>query len=259
VRADVVFLGEEHDSGVGHRLQLETLRALHHRGADLVLTLEQFESDVQPSLDAWLAGELDEERFLAESRPWSNYEEHYRPILLWAREEGVPVVAANIPRSLARRVSRRGWWSAAGEELAPWGLYLDEPEYRRRFLEAMGAHGGTESADLERWYQSQCLKDETMAASIAQVAGPAGSGRLVVHLCGHFHSDFGLGTVSRLQRRRPELAVAVVTMSSRDAVGQAPGAEDRERADYLWRVPEPESRAQDSSAAASSVSSASSK
>ena len=51
-------------------------------------------------------------------------------------------------------------------------------EYFHRFAEAMGSHGVSGSADastvaaerqtLERFYQAQCLKDETMAESIAR-------------------------------------------------------------------------------------------
>src|SRR5688572_11362955 len=80
-RADVVFLGEEHDNDRGHDLQAWTFAALLERRSDVVLSMEQVESEVQPLLDAYLRGVIDEERFLAGSRPWPSYHEHYRPLV----------------------------------------------------------------------------------------------------------------------------------------------------------------------------------
>ena len=56
---------------------------------------------------------------------------------------------------------------------------------------------------------------------------------LVVHWCGRFHSDFGLGTVERVARRRPDLALAVVSGRKR-ANGDYDSEEDAGRGDFLW-------------------------
>lgn len=235
--ADVVFLGEEHDNDTGHRLQLWTTQELYRARPNLVLSLEQFECDVQPVLDAYLAGEIDEQRFRTLARPWNNYTEHYRPVIEWARAHGVPVVAANVPRPLAARTARYGWASVAGRREAPWALWTEEPEYRARFTAAMEEHGspGFDERDLERWFAAQVVKDERMAESITAALSRRPP-PLVVHWCGKFHSDRRLGTVSRVLRRRPDVRVAVVTMSS-DRPLRAP-LDERERAaaDFVWRV-----------------------
>ncbi|HES58256.1 MAG TPA: hypothetical protein ENO21_02375, partial [Firmicutes bacterium] len=107
--ADVVFLGEYHDDDSTHALQLELLKLLAdaHNGG-VVLSMEQFERDVQSVVDAYLAGEIDEESFVADGRPWPNYEPHYRPLVEFCRSNGIDVVAANIPRPLASRVAKEG-------------------------------------------------------------------------------------------------------------------------------------------------------
>jgi uncharacterized iron-regulated protein len=64
---------------------------------------------------------------------------------------------------------------------------------------------------LERYYLAQCVKDETMAESIARARGGVRP-RLVVHVNGAFHSDFGLGVVERVRRRLPTARVVVVTI-----------------------------------------------
>ena len=247
---DVVFMGEEHDNDVGHAMQLELLVALHERRPDLILSMEMFERDVQDVLDAYLAGAVNEEKFLDTSRPWGNYRPHYRPLVEYARDNDLAVLAANIPRPLARKVSKEGPEAIAGEEFAarsstaPPGLYHD------LFWEIMNPSGGEPDDELlQRFFAAQCYKDDTMAESIADrllLAWGQGRRPLVVHVCGKFHSDFGEGTVSRLRDRLPELRIAVVTMKSGDL--QLDAALQDPRGDVLWSVPavEEETRAEGS-------------
>src|ERR1035437_8181524 len=54
--ADVLFLGEQHDDPATHRLEAATLEGLARRRGNVVLAMEMFERDVQPSLDDYLAG-----------------------------------------------------------------------------------------------------------------------------------------------------------------------------------------------------------
>ena len=236
-RFDVVFLGEEHDNDAGHALQLELTRALGERRA-LALSLEMLERDAQAELDLYLAGAIGEETFLARARPWPNYAEHYRPAVELARERGWPVLAANCYRPLAARVAREGLAAVAGD---PWGArWVDAGEgpYRERFTAEMGEHAKDMGSRLELFFAAQCLKDDTMAESIARFLDTAGEpAPQVVHWCGKFHSDFGLGTVERLAARRPDLSLAVVTMVASDDRGRALDDEERRAARYVWLVP----------------------
>ena len=233
---DVVFLGEVHDSPDGHALQLQLLERLGERRADIVLSLEMFERDVQPELDAYLAGELGEATFLSGARPWKNYAADYRPLVEWARARGAPVVAANVPRELARRVSQEGLAAVAGEEFVPETVDAGPGEYRDRFERAMAEHGGVDEQTLQLFFESQCLKDEVMAASIAAALDAEGGDVLVVHVCGSFHSDHRLGTVERLAARRPDLDMAVVTTRRAPRDAARLDADDRAAADQIWLV-----------------------
>ena len=58
--------------------------------------------------------------------------------------------------------------------------------------------------------------------------------KLVVHVNGAFHSDFGLGTAERVRRRLNGRRVAVVSLLPvKDLDTLAPAGEDLQRADYL--------------------------
>jgi uncharacterized iron-regulated protein len=245
-KADVVFVGEQHDDPNTHRLELAVLEGLARRGHAVILSLEMFEKDVQETLDHFVMGHLEEEDFLKTTRPWPRYATDYKPLVDFAIEKSWPVVAANVPRPIASEVARGGLevlQAKSPDERRLFAADLRCPlkdDYFRRFAEAMGEHPGGDDAakqrTTERYYYSQCVKDETMAESIAQAvaAAPMGARRIVVHVNGAFHSDFGQGTAERTRRRMPGKRVAILSMlpvADLDAVD--PSRNERKRADYL--------------------------
>lgn len=239
---DVVLFGELHDDPGTHRLQLALLEGLARRGVDVLLSLEMFERDAQPLLDDYLAGRIEEEEFLEGARPWSNYDEDYRPLVEFARSRGWPVLAANVPRPLAASVAREGL--AALDELAEddrplVARELDCPRdaYHERFAEAMSVHPMAEDPEEQdaivwRYYEAQCVKDETMAESIVEALDSM-PGRVIVHMTGSFHSDYGLGTTQRVGDRRPEARITTLTGIPVQDLDAPPVAENADRADFL--------------------------
>lgn len=215
---DFVFAGEQHDNLVFQGFELELLRALDTGKGDLVLSLEMFERDVQPTLDAYLAGEIDEKAFLKASRPWGNYRRSYRPLVEYAKAHGIPVIAANVPRRLAREVAREGIEAVAlfSEEDAAFAAeenHAASAGYRKRFAAVMKNLDGDR---LEHMYEAQCLKDDTMAESIHRFLEAHPERKRVYHVNGSFHSAFHYGTVHALAARRADAAIAVVTCVSVD-------------------------------------------
>ena len=76
---DVVVIGEYHDHLANNLAELALLRALRPRVPGLALSMEQFERDVQPVVDDYLAGRIGEATLKREGRAWGNYDEAYRP------------------------------------------------------------------------------------------------------------------------------------------------------------------------------------
>jgi uncharacterized iron-regulated protein len=111
----VVFLGEYHDDPVAHHVQLLLLKKANERRLKelksprpLALAAEMFERDVQPVLNEYLAGLINEKSYLDSSRPWKNYAKDYKPLVEYAREQHLPVLASNAPRRYVNRVGRLG-------------------------------------------------------------------------------------------------------------------------------------------------------
>jgi uncharacterized iron-regulated protein len=242
---DLVFLGEQHNDPRTHQLQTAVLEGIaRRRSGPIVLALEMFERDVQGSVDAYLAGSLTEEQFLAASRPWPNYPTDYRPMVEFARAKQWPVIAGNIPRRYASQVARRGLVAIDSLPAAERGFVaeqLDCPRdaYWERFRGVMGDMSGhgtpmtPEQAATMVWrtYEAQCVKDETMGESIA--AAHAKAGALVIHANGAFHSDYRLGTVDRAKRRAPKAKIGVVSFIPVPDLDTANGKPQRKIGDYI--------------------------
>lgn len=244
--ASVVLLGEAHDDPVAHQLQLYLLIRAEQGsrpregspGRPVILSLEQFESDVQTVLDEYLAGTIREQDLLMDARPWSNYLVDYRPLVEYARRCGLPVIAANVPRRYVTLAGTKGL-DRLPALVAPAGLSLLPPlpiaevsaDYRAHFSWAHGtapeeAVMAGEAAQLQRpaaeeGHGGGCpyiglnakqntlldpiiLWDAGMAHAIMRAAtggnlaaptdqAASASRPLVLHICGSFHSEFGLG------------------------------------------------------------------
>lgn len=241
-RADVVFVGEQHDDPNTHRLERAILEGLARRRDGLILSLEMFERDVQDRVEQFRLGHLSEAEFLATSRPWPRYATDYKPLVDFAVDQKWPIVAANIPRPIASEIAKAGL-DVLRDKAAPDSTWFakeaqcpTDDEYFKRFKEVMGTHANAEQVQL--YYASQCLKDETMAESIVRAwrtaadAAP-GARPLAVHYNGAFHSDSGLGTASRVRRRLPEARTAVVSMVPVKSLDDLTPDEHKGKGDYI--------------------------
>lgn len=236
VRATTVtFLGESHDDPAAHYLENLILRSSYSPGQ--ILSLEMFENDVQGVVDEYLADLISEDHLVKSGRAWKNYASDYRPLVEWAKEKGIPVVAANAPRRYVNRVSRLGTDSLdelseeAKRSLPPLPYAAASDEYRQKFVDLMTKHremaaknareaGDEEKAeelekdkDYTKGLQAQSLWDAGMAYSIAD-ALQRHPGASVLHVNGSFHSAEKLGILDHLHRYRPNTPTLVVTMLS---------------------------------------------
>ncbi len=222
-RSDVVFLGENHDDAVAHSLQAEIFKNLQQKFAgkrEIALSLEMFERDVQIVLDEYLKNLITEKKFLDDSRPWNNYKTDYRPLVEFARENNLFVIAANAPRRYVNMVSRNGRDSLnvlsteAKKWLAPLPYAESSDEYSKKFTVLMGATSG-DNHSVYKILASQTLWDATMAYSIAEFLKKQ-KNTLVVHLNGSFHTENRLGTAEQFLRLNPKAKILVVTMRYED-------------------------------------------
>ena len=219
--ADVIVIGEYHGHHGAHLLQSLVQSALYQRRRQQVLSMEQFTLDDQPKLDEYLAGKSGEEELIADTGAWSNYKASYRPLIEFSKNRNLPVVAANTPADIVRCIGRTGesyldQLDTGQRAQLPDDPFADTPAYRKKFFDALdGGHGsGQDPSDnserLENSYKAQLLRDNTMADRVLKALANRPRHQ-VIHLTGSFHSEDRLGMVAVLEKRRPDLEVALVS------------------------------------------------
>jgi uncharacterized iron-regulated protein len=243
VDADLVALGELHQTPGVHRTHHALLRAMYARRPNMVIAMEMFERDVQTVLLQYLGGVIDEGEFRAKSRPWPNYARDYRPVIEFAKQRGLMVLAANAPRPLATKAAKEGLDAVMGDKHLARTTSAPQDGYWESFQEMMAGHGGMLGDDgMARFYAAQCLKDDTMAESIADhLKGFEPDRRpLAVLICGRAHSDHGWGTVQRVVERLPGIEVRVLSAETVDGPATEVVAADGDVADFVVVAPRPQ-------------------
>jgi len=238
--ADVVFLGEQHDDAAAHFLQAEIFKKTfenYGKERGVALSLEMFERDVQIVLDEYLQNLISENHFLLSSRAWNNYKTDYRPLIEFAKENHLPVIAANAPRRYVNMVSRgnRETLNQLSPQAKSWLAPLPYGEPSKNYTDKFNALMGgmpESSAGPGKILASQSLWDATMAHSISELLKRK-KNALVVHLNGGFHSESRLGAVEHLARYSPKARVLVVTIKTSKEFPDFNKAADENAGDFV--------------------------
>lgn len=223
----VVFVGEQHNRYEHHLTQLEIIRRLHLQEPQLAIGMEAFQQPFQSYLDAYVAGELSEDQLLRDSEYYARWRFDFRlyaPILRYAREQGLPVVALNLPEEITRQAGRGGIESLSEQQRAQIPAELDrsDSEYEQRLSEVFESHPRREGQSFDHFLEVQLLWDEGMAQRAAEYLETHPERRMVV-LAGSGHLVHGSGIPNRLLRRLP-VSSAVVLNGWQGSI--APGLAD---------------------------------
>jgi uncharacterized iron-regulated protein len=254
-QANVVYLGETHDSPADHKAQLDIIQQLYQKDPKLAIGMEMFQRPYQPFIERYLQGKLTEEELQKESeyeKRWGFPWENYAPILRFAKDKQIPVLALNTPTEVTKKVSRDGLDSLKANDknfIPPLSeIRIDNAKYRtllKESYEKLHEHqkGRTKKSKprnpqvFEHFLQAQVLWDETMAAVIAQFLRNNPDSYVVV-LAGQGHIVYGYGIPSRVARRINILSVKPIAQRS---ILLNPSEEPSQKkpriADYFWRSP----------------------
>jgi uncharacterized iron-regulated protein len=210
---ELVAFGELHGHPVGAEYELALLEMLGRSVKPVALAMEFFERDTQPALDAYLAGEMDEEAFVKATRRNRDYATTHRPLVEWAKANGAAIIAANAPRRLVSgyRKTDLGYedyvasLDEADRAWLPRSTSVIEDAYHARFTSMMPAQMAGP------FFRSQSLWDDAMAESIADYLD-ANPGHRVLLVVGAFHVTENLGTITKFRQRRPDAKVSSLVM-----------------------------------------------
>lgn len=212
---DVILFGEYHDQTVIHIAEDRFLREMHAIEPNLAVSLEMLERDGADEFDRYMRGDITEEKMRESVRLWPNWDADYRPMAHFARENGLAVISSNIPRYLAAHFAKNGTFDGikdTDKQYLPEKHIITKNEYFDRFAQTMSAPKGPmkiTGETLDRYYGAQCLKDDTMAESIACFLDENPDTK-VIHYQGSFHGNHHLGVAEKLANLRPNLSIAVI-------------------------------------------------
>jgi len=209
-KARVIYLGETHDNLADHQAQLQIIQALYQPHRKIAIALEMFQRPFQGVINDYLAGKLNEKELITQSeyeKRWGFPWEYYAPILRFAKDKQLPVLALNTPSEITRKVARQGLESLTPEEkkaIPPLSeIRTDNPQYRQMLLKIFEQHqhgGQGKSKGFDHFFLAQVLWDETMAETIANFLKTHPDYQVIV-LAGRGHIVYGYGIPSRVQRR----------------------------------------------------------
>jgi uncharacterized iron-regulated protein len=213
--ADLICVGETHDSDLHHRVQLQMIKALAARDDRLGVGLEMFQRPFQPSLDDYLAGKISEAEFLKATEyqtRWGFEWQLYRPIVEFCRVNHLPVAALNARKELTTRIRTVGVAGLSEEEKKELGeVDFQVKAHRDHWFELLGQMHGRSDMPVEqkeRSYQVMTTWDGYMGASAADFLRGRNLRRLVV-LAGSGHVENGFGIPDRAARKANGKAVTV--------------------------------------------------
>lgn len=112
--SQVTLIGDFHTFAQAQRTALRILRSVQKKGDHWSLALEVFPSHRQKILDDFQNGQINEAKFIEAIRydEWGFPWEHYAPLIRWAIEARVKLIALNRPHELGTDLHARDQWAS---------------------------------------------------------------------------------------------------------------------------------------------------
>ncbi|MDX2458081.1 MAG: ChaN family lipoprotein [Gammaproteobacteria bacterium] len=225
----VVFVGETHNRYDHHLIQLEIIRRLHQIHPQLAIGMETFQQPFQQHLDDYVSGAISEQEMLRATEYFKRWRMDFRlyaPILRYAREHQLPVIALNLPVELTSKVARVGLEGMTEEERTRLPAEIDRSDaaYEARIKKVFEYHPKDGGQKFEYFLEVQLLWDEGMAERAAAFLQEYPDHHMVI-VAGSGHLAYGSAIPRRLTRR-VQADTAIVLNSWQGAI--VPGL-----ADYL--------------------------
>jgi uncharacterized iron-regulated protein len=230
-----VFFGELHGNPLAHEVEFILLQHLHKvHGKKLILGMEMFETDVQHILDEYFSGIINQRSFETEARVWNNYQKDYKPLVEYARENGLQVVASNVPRRYANTVYHQGVdaLNRVKKSEKKWMVKLPfKIDWELESYKSMASMLPDHSA--QNFIASQALKDATMGEWISRYMKK--KGQVMFHVHGAYHSTNGEGIVPYIKGLKSNELILLTTIQKQ--ADKALSKEDFQTADYTFVSP----------------------
>lgn len=228
----IIYVGENHRQSAHHRIQLKIIKALHARHPGLKVGMEMFAQPYQSVLDDWSAGRLSREDFIRATHWRANWKfdyELYAPILAYIQDNGLPLIALNIPFHIPPKIAVGGVDSLLPDDriYLPKKIKTNDPNHRAYIKDIYDQHHQMirNRGNFEDFYMAQNVWEDAMAESAAREL----EDRVMVVLAGNGHLIRRFGV--------PERAFARTGVPYRTVLPDpGPVPAEPQLGDYVWRT-----------------------
>ncbi len=201
----IIYVGETHDQMAHHINQLNIIKGIYQKYKKLAVGMEMFQRPYQKYLDEYINGKIDEKTFLKKTHyfeTWGFDYNLYKPIIDYAKENKIPIVALNIDNKINKKVFKKGIDSLTPEEKKklPKEIDFTNEDYKEHLKSIFDTHNKTNKMNFDYFYQAQLIWDETMAETIDKFLRKNPDYKIVV-VAGNGHIKYGYGIPNRVYRR----------------------------------------------------------
>ncbi len=236
----VVYVGERHDDPGDHGVQYAILRQLHRDEGSLAIGMEMFQTPFQEPLTQWSAGLIDETVLRRETEyddRWGFDFSMYRPILEYARNRGIEVVALNTPHEVAYAVAKDGLDSLSAEQASALPeLDLANEQHRALFDSEFDAGEHAAGDGVDQYYEAQVVWDETMGSRVAETLGRIDGPAKMIVFAGRVHVKRGLGIPDRAAKRGATPYAVVLPVTDKELKAELKRPPGERSADFFWAL-----------------------
>jgi uncharacterized iron-regulated protein len=225
--ADFVLLGEVHDNPDHHLLQARLVRAVTAAGKRPALLFEHLDEDVQEKVDGAVARRPRDPDAIGEAVEWEKSGWYafsmFRPIFAAGLDAGLPIVAANLPRKIAKHVVVKGADALSPELRARLAGAEPLPDDVVRGLREEMKRSHCDAPLPEPFLDKLALAQRARDAQMAGRMRERGAGRGAVLVTGNGHARTDRGVPAFLAREAPGRAVVSIAFLEVSEGWRAPG------------------------------------
>jgi uncharacterized iron-regulated protein len=171
--SDIALLGETHDNARHHEIQAHLLAAATAGGRRPALVLEQIDIEWQRDVDAARRPGATPSDIARAGRVGTGWQwPLYEPLVAFALEKALPIVAANMPRARLREIAAQGLDALGPGETQRLALDRTHSDVRRAATRRLLIEGHCgETRGVEPMIEMQHARDAVMADRSLAAAG----------------------------------------------------------------------------------------
>ncbi len=230
---DVFIIGEAHDNYQCHTFQRDFIEALYKKYPKIVVGFEFFQREEADALEQWRQGRITEDELIERTGWYKRSGQPYgytRLIMDVIKTHKIKTIGLNVPRSILRTVSRKGFDTLSKEEKALFPtINIPNPEHEYFIKNIFG----TFALQVPMWftniYNAQKCWDVIMAESMRQtLAKKEFRGYKGVIIAGSNHVSYKLGIPFRYKKaaKRVKLTTIVPVLLHEEKKDDEEGEEE---------------------------------